>query len=56
IPNITGNAASARNGATVAGGKGSGNATNQLHLPSDLVVDDDQAVVIADTRNHRIIQ
>ncbi|CAF2233655.1 unnamed protein product [Rotaria magnacalcarata] len=56
IPNITGNAASARNGVTVAGGKGSGNATNQLHLPSDLVVDDDQTVVIADTWNHRIIQ
>ncbi|CAF1157661.1 unnamed protein product [Rotaria magnacalcarata] len=56
IPNITANAASARNGVTVAGGKGSGNATNQLHLPSDLVVDDDQTVVIADTWNHRIIQ
>ncbi|CAF3483047.1 unnamed protein product [Rotaria socialis] len=56
IPNITGNATSVRNGVTVAGGIGSGNATNQLHLPSGLVVDDDQTVIIADTWNHRIIQ
>ncbi|CAF3325933.1 unnamed protein product [Rotaria socialis] len=53
---ITGNATSARNGVTVAGGKGSGSVTNQLHLPSGLVVNEDQTVVIADTWNHRIIQ
>ncbi|CAF1449807.1 unnamed protein product, partial [Rotaria magnacalcarata] len=41
---------------TVAGGNGSGGATNQLNEPRGLFVDDDEAVVIADWWNHRIMQ
>ncbi|CAF1570925.1 unnamed protein product [Rotaria magnacalcarata] len=54
--NIPANAKWAQNGVTVAGGKGEGDATNQLNYPQGLFVDDDQTVVIADTYNHRIIQ
>ncbi|CAF4724735.1 unnamed protein product, partial [Rotaria sp. Silwood2] len=50
------NARWAQNGVTVAGGHGKGNATNQLYWPRGLFVDDDQTIVIADYRNHRIIQ
>ncbi|CAF1338757.1 unnamed protein product, partial [Rotaria magnacalcarata] len=44
------------NGVTIAGGNGSGNATNQLYHPHGLFVDEDQTVVVADYLNHRIIQ
>ncbi|CAF4728063.1 unnamed protein product, partial [Rotaria sp. Silwood2] len=46
----------AQNGVSVAGGHGYGSATNQLHWPHGLFVDDDQTIVIADRLNHRIIQ
>ncbi|CAF4733971.1 unnamed protein product, partial [Rotaria sp. Silwood2] len=50
------NARWAQNGVTVAGGHGEDDATNQLSWPEGLFVDDDQTIVIADYRNHRIIQ
>ncbi|CAF1397009.1 unnamed protein product, partial [Rotaria sp. Silwood1] len=51
------NAQWAQNGVTVAGGHGPGNSTNQLFNPWDLFVDDDdQRIVIADRKNHRIVQ
>ncbi|CAF4208319.1 unnamed protein product, partial [Rotaria sordida] len=56
IPNIPVDARWKQNGVTVAGGHGQGNATNQLYSPFGLFVDDDQTIVIADFRNHRIIQ
>ncbi|CAF4663157.1 unnamed protein product, partial [Rotaria sp. Silwood2] len=56
IPNIPADARWAQNGVTVAGGHGQGSATNQLHWPWGLFVDDDQTIVIADRYNHRIIQ
>ncbi|CAF2149476.1 unnamed protein product [Rotaria magnacalcarata] len=56
LVNIPANAKWAQNGVTVAGGNGSGDDTNQLYCPRGLFVDDDQTVVIADVRNHRIIQ
>ena len=41
----------------MAGGNGQGNATNQLNEPHGLDVDDDnQSIVIADYRNHRIAE
>ncbi|CAF4835340.1 unnamed protein product [Rotaria socialis] len=54
--NIPANAKWAQNGVTVAGGNGRGDATNQLHWPYGLFVDDDQTVIIADYYNHRIMQ
>ncbi|CAF4409808.1 unnamed protein product, partial [Rotaria magnacalcarata] len=54
--NIPADAKWKQNGVTVAGGNGIGNATNQLHYPEGLFVDDDQTVVIVENRNHRIIQ
>ncbi|CAF1498006.1 unnamed protein product [Rotaria magnacalcarata] len=56
LVNIPANAKWAQNGVTVAGGNGEGSATNQLSNPNGLFVDDDQTVVIADLRNHRIMQ
>ncbi|CAF1398415.1 unnamed protein product, partial [Rotaria sordida] len=56
IPNIPAGAQWAENGVTVAGGHGSGGATNQLAGPGGLFVDDDKTMVIADVDNHRIIQ
>ncbi|CAF0791768.1 unnamed protein product [Rotaria sordida] len=56
IPNIPANARWRQNGVTVAGGHGQGKATNQLHWPEGLFIDDDQTIVIADWSNHRIIQ
>ncbi|CAF1355984.1 unnamed protein product [Rotaria sp. Silwood1] len=56
IPNIPIDARWSRNGMTVAGGNGKGNATNQLNEPCGLFVDDDQTMIIADCRNHRIVQ
>ncbi|CAM2699256.1 unnamed protein product [Rotaria socialis] len=54
--NIPANAKWKQNGATIAGGHGRGNATNQLNEPHGLFVDDDQTVVIAEFKNHRIMQ
>ncbi|CAF4614209.1 unnamed protein product, partial [Rotaria socialis] len=54
--NIRANATWKQNGVTIAGGNGYGDATNQLHCPCGLFVDDDQTVVIADWGNHRIMQ
>ncbi|CAF2217862.1 unnamed protein product, partial [Rotaria magnacalcarata] len=56
LVNIPVNATWTQNGVTIAGGNGSGNATNQLYSPEGLFVDDNQTVVIADFKNHRIIQ
>ncbi|CAF4959456.1 unnamed protein product, partial [Rotaria socialis] len=47
---IPANATWAQNGVTIAGGNG------QLHGPYGLFVENDQAVVIADTLNNRIMQ
>ncbi|CAF4912645.1 unnamed protein product, partial [Rotaria magnacalcarata] len=54
--NILANAKWSQSGVTVAGGNREGDATNQLHWPYGLFVDDDQTVFIADTYNHRIMQ
>ncbi|CAM4846792.1 unnamed protein product, partial [Rotaria magnacalcarata] len=54
--NIPANAKWTQQGVTIAGGHGSGGATNQLHWPEGLFVDDDQTVIIADYVNNRIIQ
>ncbi|CAF3708283.1 unnamed protein product [Rotaria socialis] len=56
LVNIPVNATWAQKGMTIAGGNGDGDATNQLTRPFGLFVDDDQTVVIADYRNHRITQ
>ncbi|CAF4936772.1 unnamed protein product, partial [Rotaria socialis] len=45
-----------QNGVTIAGGNGRGDATNRLSYPLGLFVDDDQTVVIAEFKNHRIMQ
>jgi sugar lactone lactonase YvrE len=52
---VTPNARWAQYGITVAGGNGGGNGLQQLDHPRGLVVDDDDTVFIADTRNHRIV-
>ncbi|CAF3126224.1 unnamed protein product [Rotaria socialis] len=54
--NIPANAKWAQNGVTIAGGHGSGDATDQLNEPHGLFVDDDQTVVIVEWANHRIVQ
>ncbi|CAF1318510.1 unnamed protein product, partial [Rotaria magnacalcarata] len=54
--NIPANAKWAQNGVTIAGGNEEGGATNQLHYPYGLFVDDDQTLVIADYGNNRIMQ
>ncbi|CAF5061919.1 unnamed protein product, partial [Rotaria socialis] len=54
--NIPANAKWAQDGVTVAGGRGGGDAANQFNLPFGLFVDDDQAVVIAEYMNHRVMQ
>ena len=46
----------AQNGVTVAGGHGEGKATNQLHWPQSLHVDEEETVIVADYRNHRIVE
>ncbi|CAF1686765.1 unnamed protein product [Rotaria magnacalcarata] len=56
LVNIPANAKWAQNGVTIAGGHGYGDVINQLNFPLGLFVDDDQTVVIADFRNHRIMQ
>ena len=51
------NAGWSPDGVTVAGGNGGSNATNQLKWPYGLDIDDDnQSIVIADYRNHRIVE
>ena len=55
--NLPTNARWSQTGVTVAGGNGFGNAINQLDLPFGLDIDDDnQSIVIADWRNHRIVE
>ncbi|CAF3224383.1 unnamed protein product [Rotaria socialis] len=56
VPDISLNAQWANNGVTVAGGNGSGNTINQISSPHGFFIDDDQTMVIADFRNHRIVQ
>ncbi|CAF2138692.1 unnamed protein product [Rotaria magnacalcarata] len=56
IPTIPANARWGQNGLTVAGGHELGCGTNQLNYPNGLCVDDDQAVIVGDYNNHRIIQ
>ena len=56
IPEIFANARWAQNGVTAAGGNGKGSANNQLSEPHGLFVDDDETIVIADYKNHRIVQ
>jgi sugar lactone lactonase YvrE len=43
-------------GITVAGGNGGGDGLNQLFLPQDIFIDDDQTIYIADGVNHRIVE
>ncbi|CAF1179636.1 unnamed protein product [Adineta steineri] len=43
-------------GITIAGGNGNGDQLNQLIIPSKIYIDDNQAILIADTGNHRIIE
>ena len=51
------NARWSRNGVIVAGENGYGGASNQLHCPYELDIDDDnQSIVIADCFNHRIVE
>ena len=51
------NARWSKNGVTVAGGNGCGNAVNQLCYPYGLDIDDDnQSIVIADYMSHRIVE
>ncbi|CAF2984763.1 unnamed protein product [Rotaria sp. Silwood2] len=56
IPNIPIDARWSQNGKTIAGGNGYGDATNQLHWPYGLFIDDDQTMIIADYENDRIVQ
>ncbi|CAF3926898.1 unnamed protein product, partial [Rotaria sp. Silwood1] len=56
IPNIPIDAQWSKNGKTIAGGNRKGDATNQLNEPDGLFVVDDQTMIIADLRNHRIVQ
>ncbi|CAF3347113.1 unnamed protein product [Rotaria socialis] len=56
IPNIPVNARWSHIGVTVAGGYREGYATNELDHPCGLVIDEDQAVVIADSYNDRVVQ
>ncbi|CAF4050092.1 unnamed protein product, partial [Rotaria magnacalcarata] len=46
----------AKNGVTVSGGNGNGNAINQLFKPDGIVIYDDQTLIVADGQNDRIIQ
>ncbi len=45
-----------QNGITIAGGNGKGNQLNQLSLPFDICIDDDQTIYIADYCNCRIVK
>ncbi|CAF1641800.1 unnamed protein product, partial [Rotaria magnacalcarata] len=54
--NIPANANWTQNGVTIAGGNGEGGAPNQLYYPQGLFVDDNQAVVMADWKNNRVMK
>jgi sugar lactone lactonase YvrE len=56
IPYISPNARWTQNGVTVAGYNKAGHAENQLDHPFGIFVDDDQAIVVADFDNNRIMQ
>ncbi|CAF4594882.1 unnamed protein product, partial [Rotaria socialis] len=56
LVNIPADAKWTQYGVTIAGGRGGGDAANQFNLPFGLFVDDDQAVVIAEYMNHRVMQ
>ena len=46
----------AQTGITVAGGYGQGNEIKALHNPYGLFVDEEDTVIVADYRNHRIVE
>ncbi|CAF3936703.1 unnamed protein product, partial [Adineta steineri] len=47
----------AREGQTIAGGNGQGNRTDQLNIPTDVIVDQqNHSIIIADQGNRRVIQ
>ena len=56
LPQVTAKIKWSVNGRTVAGGHGQGDASNQLHFPFGLHIDDDGSLVVADTDNHRIMR
>jgi sugar lactone lactonase YvrE len=56
IPNIPENAVWKFNAHTVAGHLGSGRASDRLHCPKGICVDDNQNIWIADSSNHRIMK
>ncbi|CAF2978412.1 unnamed protein product [Rotaria sp. Silwood2] len=56
IPNVPVNATWAQNGVTVAGGRGLGNALDQLHHLKGFLAADDQTLVISDWNNNRIVE
>ncbi|CAF1213549.1 unnamed protein product [Rotaria magnacalcarata] len=56
IPNIPRNAHWGLNAYTVAGGRGPGSTFNRLHFPKGLFVNQNQAIFIADSSNHRIMK
>ncbi|CAF1222340.1 unnamed protein product [Adineta steineri] len=45
-----------QHGITVAGGNGEGDQLNQLAAPSGIFIDDNKAILIADSYNHRVIE
>jgi len=46
----------ASEGVVVAGGKGPGNKTDQLHCPRGVALDGSGALLVADTLNHRVMR
>ena len=42
-------------GIAIAGGRSFGDATNQLSFPYDMVIDDEENLIIADSLNHRLL-
>ena len=55
IPHVKSDTKWIQTGVTVAGGSSGCNEMKQLHNPCKAVVDDDDTLFIADTRNHRIV-
>ncbi|CAF1514580.1 unnamed protein product, partial [Rotaria sordida] len=55
IPAIPSNTRWARDGTTVAGGRGLGIELHNLFLPTSLIVDNDGTMYIADSQNNRIM-
>ncbi|CAF1337859.1 unnamed protein product [Adineta steineri] len=45
-----------QHGITVAGGNEYGNQLNQLFMPDGIYIDDNKAILIADTDNHRVVE